>query len=302
MSMSRKKGKSIKKGSLNDQTKIGYLFILPMIIYFSIFLLLPILLSFVLSFTEWNMRSTPKFVGFENYTNLLFDSVKYPNFWPSLLVTLKYILFSLPVGILLALILASALNANVKGEGFFKTAYYVPNVTSFVAVAAMWVFLLDPLIGMVNQLLGINHSWLGSVTTALPALAVMGIWTGLGYNILIIISAMKGIPDSVYEAAKIDGANPIQRFIYITLPMIQPTIFFLLVTGLIASFQVFDPMYLMTKGGPDGSTMSYMLSLYNHAFRYFEMGTASAMSYILLVIILIVTWINFKFVPEKMDE
>ncbi|MFS1514993.1 carbohydrate ABC transporter permease [Bacillus sp. SCS-151] len=302
MSTSRKKGKSIKKGSLNDQTKIGYLFILPMIIYFSIFLLLPILLSFVLSFTEWNMRSTPKFVGFENYTNLLFDSVKYPNFWPSLLVTLKYILFSLPIGILLALILASALNSNVKGEGFFKTAYYVPNVTSFVAVAAMWVFLLDPLIGMVNQLLGINHSWLGSVTTALPALAVMGIWTGLGYNILIIISAMKGIPDSVYEAAKIDGANPIQRFIYITLPMIQPTIFFLLVTGLIASFQIFDPMYLMTKGGPDGSTMSYMLSLYNHAFRYFEMGTASAMSYILLVIILFVTWINFKFVPEKMDE
>lgn len=289
-------------GLLNNQVSAGWLFLLPLIIYFVVFQLLPMALSFGISFTEWNLRSTPTWVGFDNYKNLLFDEVMYPMFWPSLWITLKYIVFSVPGALAISLILAAMLNANVKGEGFFKTAYYIPNVTAGVAVAAMWVFLLDPQIGMVNQLLSINHSWLGSVTTALPTLAVMAIWSTLGYNVLILLSSMKSIPDELYEAATIDGANAWHRFVKITLPMIQPTIFFLIVTGLIAAFQAFDQMYLMTAGGPAGSTTTYLLSLYNHAFRYYEMGTASAMSYILLVIILFITWINFKFIPQKVDD
>ena len=279
----------------------GYAFIAPFLVYFTVFLLAPMVMSFILSFTEWNMRSEPTFVGLDNYANLLFDSTKYPDFWPSLGVTLKYVAMSIPIGLIVALIVASMLNANVKGEGFFKTAYYIPNVTAIVAVAAMWIFLLDPRFGIVNKVLGTNISFLGSTDTALPTLAVMAIWGSLGYNILILLSAMKSIDESLYEAAELDGANAFQRFLVVTVPAIQPVMFFLLITAIIGGFQAFDQMYLMTSGGPDGSTMTYLLSLYNHAFRYFEMGTASAMSYILLIVILAVTWLGFKLVPQKVD-
>jgi multiple sugar transport system permease protein len=258
-------------------------------------------MSFVISFTEWNMRSEPVFVGVQNYANLLFDSTGYPDFWPSLGVTLKYVLMSVPIGLVAALLVAAMLNANVKGEGFFKTAYYIPNVTAIVAVAAMWIFILDPQFGIANKILGTNISFLGDPGTALPSLAAMAVWGSLGYNILILLSAMKSIDESLYEAAELDGANAFQRFMVVTLPGIQPVIFFLLITAVIGGFQAFDQMYLMTGGGPDGTTMTYLLSLYNHAFKYFEMGTASAMSYILLVVILIVTWLGFKLVPQQFE-
>ena len=283
------------------QNRTGYLFILPFLLYFAMFLLLPMLMSFVLSFMEWDLRSTPTFVGLDNYANLLFDPVRYPEFWPSLGVTLQYILMSVPLGIAIALGVSAMLNANVKGEGFFKTAYFIPNVTAVVAVAAMWIFMLDPQFGLINDVLGTNISFLGMPETALASLAAMAIWGALGYNILILLSAMKSIDESLYEAAKIDGANAIQRFFAITLPSIQPIIFFIIITGTIGAFQAFDQMYLMTGGGPDGSTLTYLLSLYNHAFRYFEMGTASAMSYLLLLIILFVTWVGFRFIPQKLD-
>ncbi|MFT4284613.1 MAG: sugar ABC transporter permease [Protaetiibacter sp.] len=279
----------------------GYLFIAPFLVYFVVFLLGPMVMSFVISFTDWNMRSTPEFVGVDNYVNLLTDSTRYPDFWPSLAVTLKYVAMSLPIGLVAALVVAAMLNANVKGEGFFKTAYYIPNVTAIVAVAAMWIFMLDPQFGVVNKVLGTNISFLGNPDTALPTLATMAIWGALGYNVLILLSAMKSIDESLYEAAKLDGANAFQRFRVVTLPAIQPVLFFLLITGVIGGFQAFDQMYLMTGGGPDGTTLTYLLSLYNHAFKYFEMGTASAMSYILLVIILIVTWLGFKLVPQQFE-
>lgn len=293
----RRRGGSYKA----RQNRTGYLFILPFLLYFATFLLLPMIMSFVLSFMEWDLRSTPTFVGLDNYANLLFDPVRYPEFWPSLGVTLQYILMSVPVGVAIALGISAMLNANVKGEGFFKTAYFIPNVTAVVAVAAMWIFMLDPQFGLINDLLGTNISFLGMPETALASLAAMAIWSALGYNILILLSAMKSIDESLYEAAKIDGANAIQRFFAITLPSIQPIIFFIIITATIGAFQAFDQMYLMTGGGPDGSTMTYLLSLYNHAFRYFEMGTASAMSYLLLLVILFVTWVGFRFIPQKLD-
>lgn len=279
----------------------GYLFISPFLLYFVVFLLLPMAMSFVLSFTKWNMRSNPTWVGLDNYTNLLTNEVLYPDFWPSMGVTFKYVVMSVPLAIVLALIVAAMLNANVRGEGFFKTAYYIPNVTAMVAVAAMWIFMLDPQFGLINKALGTNVSFLGNPSTALPTLAVMAIWGALGYNVLILLSAMKGIDETLYEAAELDGANAFQRFKVVTLPAIQPVVFFLLITAVIGGFQAFDQMYLMTAGGPDGATMTYLLSLYNHAFRYYEMGAASAMSYILLVIILIVTWLGFKLVPQQRD-
>ncbi|MBA4346055.1 MAG: ABC transporter permease [Microbacterium sp.] len=291
-----------RRGSYKaTQNRMGYLFILPFLIYFAVFLLAPMIMSFVISFMEWDLRSAPTFVGLDNYANLMFDPIRYPEFWPSLGVTLQYILLSVPVGIIIAVVISAMLNSNVKGESFFKTAYFIPNVTAIVAVAAMWIFMLDPQFGLINEVLGTNISFLGMPQTALATLAVMAIWTALGYNILILLSAMKSIDESLYDAAKIDGANAVQRFTAITLPSIQPIIFFIVITGVIGAFQAFDQMYLMTGGGPDGATLTYLLSLYNHAFRYFEMGTASAMSYLLLLVILFVTWIGFRFIPQKLD-
>ncbi|MFT4123648.1 MAG: sugar ABC transporter permease [Microbacteriaceae bacterium] len=279
----------------------GYLFIAPFLVYFAVFLLLPMLMAFGISFTDWNMRSAPEFVGLDNYISLLTDSTRYPDFWPSLWVTLKYVLMSVPIGLVAALVVAAMLNADVRGEGFFKAAYYIPNVTAVVAVAAMWIFMLDPQFGVVNKALGTHISFLGDPNTALPTLATMTIWGALGYNVLILLSAIKSIDESLYEAAKLDGAGAVRRLLVVTLPAIQPVLFFVMVTAIIGGFQAFDQMYLMTGGGPDGATMTYLLSLYNHAFRYFEMGTASAMSYILLVIILFVTWLGFKLVPQQLD-
>lgn len=281
---------------------MGLVFILPLALYFLVFQLVPMLMTLGISFTEWDLRTEIKFVGFDNYVSLLTDAVRYPKFWPSLLVTVKYIILNVPGTIFISLVIAALLNSDVKGEGFFKIAYYIPNVTSGVAVAAMWVYMLDPQAGLINKLLGTNVAFLSTVETALPTIAVMGIWTAIGYNVLILLSAMKSISPSLYEAANLDGANWWKTFTKITIPMIMPTVFFLMVMGLISGFQVFDQMYIMTNGGPNDSTRSYMMYLYDHGFRYFEMGTASAMSYILLIIILIITLIQFKVVPQRYDQ
>lgn len=281
---------------------MGIVFILPLALYFLVFQLTPMIMTLGISFTEWDLRTDMKFVGFGNYIALFTDQVRFPKFWSSLFVTIKYIIYNVPGTIMISLFIAALLNSDVKGEGFFKIAYYIPNVTSGVAVAAMWVYMLDPQAGLINKLLGKNIPFLSTVQTALPTIAVMGIWTAIGYNVLILLSAMKSISPSLYEAAKLDGANWWKTFTKITIPMIMPTVFFLMVMGLISGFQVFDQMYIMTNGGPNDSTRTYMMYLYDHGFRYFEMGTASAMSYILLLIILIVTLIQFKLVPQRYDQ
>ncbi|MEA4884030.1 MAG: sugar ABC transporter permease [Clostridia bacterium] len=289
----------------------GYLFIAPLIVYFIVFQITPMAMSLLYSFTEWNMRTKPTFVGLRNYVDLFTNTLFYPMFWPSLWITLKYILMITPISLTIPLLLALILNTKVKGQAFFRTAFYIPVVTPGVAQAALWKWILDPKFGLLNAFIRntplINrlfstHSWLNETRTALPVLAVMGAWGGLGYNILIYLAGLKAIPDELYESAYVDGANSANTLIHITLPMLKPTIFFLLVTGLIGNFQVFDQMYLLTGGGPNDSTLSYVLSLYNHAFRYYEMGIACSMSYILLSIILIITLLNFKFVPQTIDD
>lgn len=285
-----------------NKRAMGIVFILPLALYFIVFQLAPMIMTLTISFTEWDLRGDMEFVGFSNYIALFTDQVRYPKFWSSLLVTVKYIVYNVPGTIMISMFIAALLNSDVKGEGFFKIAYYIPNVTSGVAVAAMWVYMLDPQAGLINKLLGKNIPFLSTVETALPTIAAMGIWTAIGYNVLILLSAMKSISPSLYEAARLDGANWWKTFTKITIPMIMPTVFFLMVMGLISGFQVFDQMYIMTSGGPNDSTRTFMMYLYDHGFRYFEMGTASAMSYILLIIILIVTLIQFKVVPQRYDQ
>lgn len=281
----------------------GWLFVLPLIVYFIVFQLAPMIIAFVISLNQWNMRTPMKFVGIQNYTHLLSNyQGLFDDFWPSLVVTLKYIVLTVPASVILVLIVAALLNSKIRGEGIFKTIFYIPSVTSGVAIAAIWMFMLDPQHGMINQLLGTHISFLATKSTALYTLAVMAIWGGLGYNTLIMLSAMKGINESLYEAAEIDGAGPIKKFIHVTVPSVTPIIFFISITSVIGSFQAFDQMYLTTGGGPEKSTMTYMLGLYNQAFEYNNMGIACAMSYILFIIIMIITFIQFKVQPQNVDN
>ncbi len=276
----------------------GYIFIAPLIVYFAIFQVLPMLLALYFSFTEWNLFSDPQWVGFENYWKLFTDRLTYPRFYPSLWITVKYALYTIPASVILTTLVSAILTTEVKGERFFKTMFYIPSVTVGVAVTAMWMFMLDPLYGMINQLLGTNINFLGNEKTALGTLCVMSVWSGLGYNVLIMSAAMKNIDPAIYEASEVDGAGFFAKFFKITLPSIRPTINFIVITGIIGSFQVFDQVYLMTGGGPVFSTYTYMFGVYNQAFDLRNVGTACAMSYILFLFILIITFIQNKLMPD----
>jgi multiple sugar transport system permease protein len=284
---------------------IGWLFITPLIIYFIVFQLAPILMSFGISFTEWNWRNTPTWVGLQNYIDLFTNRILYPNFWKSLWVTILYMLMSVPLSVVATLIVSAMLNSKIKGEKFFKSAFFIPSVTAGVAISAIWMFLIDPtygLVGALNRAWGMSINLLGRTTTALPLMALMAVWSGLGYNVLIMLSAMKNINPSLYEACEIDGGGPIRKFFHVTIPGVLPTIFFICLTSTIGSLQAFDQMYLMTGGGPDGSTTTFMLEIYNMIFGYQEVGTASAMSYILFGLILIITIISQRVIPSGEDK
>jgi multiple sugar transport system permease protein len=290
----------------SSTTLVGWLFITPMLLYFLVFQLAPILMSFGISFTEWNWRSTPQFVGFDNYVQLFTNRILYPNFWKSLGVTLIYLLLSVPLSIVMTLVVSAMLNSKVKGERFFKSAFFIPSVTAGVAISAIWMFLIDPtygLIGALNRAWGTEIYLLHDAKTALPTLAIIAVWSGLGYNVLIMLSAMKNIPGDLYEACELDGGGPLQKFFHVTLPGVRPTIEFLVVTSMIGSLQAFDQMYLMTGGGPDGTTTTFMLETYKMMFDYQEVGTASAMSYILFTLILMVTVLGrYRFTGEKVTK
>jgi multiple sugar transport system permease protein len=289
-------------GQKKKQAIQGWVFILPLLVYFAIFQLLPFILSFLISFTNWDGSSTTyKWVGLRNYQQIFTNSVLYPTFWSSLGTTFLYMLFTVPLSIISAVIVAAMLNSGIKGERFYKTAFYIPCVTASAAMSAMWLFLLDPTFGLVGGLNSLFHtSWdpLHQTGSALFTLAVMSIWGGLGYNVLIVESAMKNIDHQLYDACEIDGGGTWTKFIHVTIPSIMPTLYFLIITSVIGSLQAFDAMYLMTGGGPEGSTTTYMLVVYRTMFTSQKAGVASAMSYFLFFIIMIITFIQFKVVPQ----
>ncbi len=282
--------------------RVGFLFVLPLLVYFAIFQLAPILISFFISFTNWNGRSpTFDFVGFKNYIAIFTDRILYPNFWKSLGTTFKFMLITVPLSIVLATFVAAILNSKIKGERFFKTAFYIPAVTAGTAISAIWLFLLDPTIGAVgfiNKTFGTHINLLGKTDTALFTLGIMAVWGGLGYNVLIILSAMKNINPQLYEACEVDGGGFFRQFFHVTIPGIMPTLYFMIITSVIGSLQAFDQMYLMTGGGPEGSTTTFMLTVYKTMFEYEEAGVASAMSYFLFFIIIVITIIQSKIVPQ----
>ena len=287
--MKRKTKTTIKR---NAQ---GLLFVTPLIAYFLIFQLLPMVIAFVISFSDWDgMAEEIGWVGLQNYVALFSNRLLYPNFWKSLLVSVEYILLTVPANIILSLVVSALLNSKIKAERFFKTAFYIPSVTVGVAVMALWRFMLDPTYGMINQILGTNINFLGTEGLDLVTLAVMSVWGGLGYNVLIMLSAMKNIDGSLYEAASIDGANAFQKFWNITVPGVTPTVFFFLVTGIIGGFQAFEQMWLMTGTGTNFSTYTYVYGVYEQSMVYNELGVGSAMSFILFGFLLILTLIQFR--------
>ena len=270
----------------------GYLFISPWIIGFVVFTAGALLGSFSISLTKWNIVGTPEVVGLTNYQKMVEDRF----FWQSIKVTLYYLL-NVPLNVVLGLLLALLLNQKVKGLSVFRTIFFLPSVAAGVAVSLLWMWIFNPRFGIINVLLKkigiIGPLWLGSEEWAMPALIVMSIW-GVGGGMLIYLGALQGIPTAFYEAATLDGANAWKKLLHITVPMITPVLLLNLVMGVIVSFQVFTQAYVMTDGGPNYATLFYVMYLYQQAFVWFNMGYASALSWVLFLIILVFTVIILK--------
>lgn len=270
----------------------GYIFLGPQLIGMFLFSLIPLISALVLSFMEWNGFGERKFVGFDNFIYQLSQ----PNFKTALINTSYYTLLVVPVGIAFALLIALALN-HTKGNGIYRVLYFMPVVTSSVSVGVIWMWLLNGDFGLINQLLsyvGIDGpNWLTDRKLVLPSIAMLSIWWGLGTNMVIFLAGLKGISKSYYEAADIDGASAMQKFRHITLPLLSPTTFFISITTIIASFQVFDQTFVMTKGGPGKASYTMVYHIYDTAFSRFEFGTSSAAAMILFSIILIFTLLQF---------
>lgn len=282
--------KALLNKILNKDSICGWIFILPAILGIFIFIVIPILFSFGLSFAKWDLLNPIEFIGFDNY-KLIFSE---PLFYKILINTVAFALSVSILGVIIPLVLASIINSKIRGSEFFKSAYFLPFITPMVVIGIVWAWIFDPNIGFLSQLLHININWLYDAKFALPALIIVNVWKLIGYNMIIFLSGFSNISQSLFESAKIDGATPIQIFKNITVPLLSPTIFFVVIITAISSFQVFDLIYLMTEGGPFDSTNVLVYAIYKNAFEYFNVGKASAIAYVLFVIILVLTLIQWN--------
>ncbi|CAM4294602.1 sugar ABC transporter permease [Paenibacillus alkaliterrae] len=268
------------------------LLLLPNLLGFLAFTLIPVFASFFLSFTSWDMLTPVKWIGLSNYAELMKDETFIKVFWN----TIYFAGVSVPLGIVISLLLAVALD-RISLKKFYRAAYFLPVVSSMVAIAVVWQFIYNPEYGIMNYVLswfGIQGpDWLTSTVWAMPAVILTSVWKNLGFNMLIFLAGLQGISDDYYEAADLDGANTYQKFFCITVPLLSPTTFFVTVMSFIASFQVFDTIFLMTQGGPARSTSVIVHYLYEHGFKYFNMGYASAMAYVLFFMMFVITMIQF---------
>jgi multiple sugar transport system permease protein len=290
-------GGKAKLGKLElREERAAYLFLLPWLIGVVFLLAGPIIASIFISFTKWNFSTAPIWVGLDNYQRLFFGD---PDFYHSMGVTLRYTVMSVPLYMVAGLLLALVLNGKLRGMNFFRTVMFMPSVIAGTAVAVLWSMLLNPDVGVVNQVLrfiGIANPprWLSSNDWALPAYVLMGLWS-IGGGVIIYLAGLQNIPPHLYEAAEIDGANAIQKFLNITLPMLTPTIFFSLITSLIGSFQVFDGAYVLNgRGARRGALLFYLLHLYNEGFRGARFGYASAMAWVLVILAAVAIVITFR--------
>lgn len=272
----------------------GYLFILPVVLGLLIFTIGPMIASLYFSFTKFPILKAPEWVGLDNYVKML---TKEKYFWQSVKVTVTYAVTAVPLGILGSFLLAMLLDQRVKGIAFFRTCFYMPTIVPALASAVLWGWLLNPDYGLVNAVLrnlGLPTStFLSDPKTALGSLVLMSLW-GIGGGMVIYLAGLQSISQQLYEAGKIDGANALQLFRHITLPLMTPTIFFNLVMGMIGAFQYFTGAFVLTAGGPLFSTYFFNLMLYQRAFQWVQMGMASAMAWFLLLVVLVLTLLVFR--------
>ena len=293
--------KTIKKGRLKKDDKWAWIMLAPNVIGFLMFMLIPMVATFVLSFTQYDMLSAPKFIGLKNYIDMFQDKIV----WQVTFNTIIYTIITVPIGMCISLLLAVALDGPIKGRRFFRGAFFLPSIVSMVVVSIVWQWIYNPQYGILNYVIGLfgiePQNWLGNASTALISLAVVGIWKRSGYDMMLFLSGLQSIPDTYYEAAKLDGASKWQQFRYITVPLLKPTTFFVFIMAMIASFQVFDQVNLMTQGGPGRSSSVLVHYLYQNAFQYFELGYACAIAYLLFAIVLIITIFNSR-AEKKMRD
>lgn len=275
---------------LNTEKYAAWLFILPAVTGILIFIIIPIFFSFGLSFARWDLLNPMQFAGLDNYKEILTE----PLFGKILLNTVVFAFSTSVLGVIIPIILAVILNSKIRGSEFFKTAYFLPFITPMIVIGIVWQWIFDPNIGLLNKVLHLHINWLYDPHWAMPALIIVSVWKLIGYNMIIFLASLSGISNSMFEAAKIDGANPFETFLYVTIPLLSPTIFFVVIITAVSSFQIFDLIYLMTQGGPLDSTNVLVYAIYKNAFEYFNAGKASAIAYILFVIILILTLIQWN--------
>ena len=284
----------------SENNPAGYVFLAPALLLIGVFFMLPVLAAFILSLTDFDIYAVAnldntRFLGLDNYIRL----ARSPDFWKALRNTMYFALVGGPLTIALSLGAAMLLNNRlVRWRGFFRTAFFTPFVTTLVAVAIVWRYLYHPQYGLFNYALGMIGispiDWLGDPRWAMPAIILMAAWKNFGYNMLIFIAGLQSIPDDLYEAANLDGASALQRFRHVTLPMLAPTLVFVAVITMIGYFQLFAEPYVMTRGGPLRSTTSIVLLMYEEGFRWWRMGYAAALAFVLFAIILLATWLQTR--------
>lgn len=297
------------------------LFILPTYLVISLFIIIPIFFAFYISFNRWNLLGSMQYVGLDNYRKLLQSK----EFWIALVNTFYYSLITVPAGIFISLILALLLNTKIRGLAVYRAAYFMPVMTSVVASAFIWQWIFQSQNGILNHMLeylgleplswlneprgiltvilapmGVSvPRWLGGPSVTLIAISIMSIWKNVGYYMIIFLAGLQNIPRTFYEAAQIDGAGPVKRFFAITIPILSPTSFFVLIMSVIVSFQVFEQVAVTTQGGPLNTSLVLVYFIYQHAFKFFEVGYASASAYALFIIVLVLTYFQVRTIGRR---
>ena len=268
-----------------------------LIIYMTIFLVIPVIMVIAGSFHQWNpLNQTYNWLGIDNYIRMF----SYPTFWQSMINTILFCVVVVTFRVILGLAIAYALNSKMtKHKTFFRTVFYMPTVTPLVAVAYVWMIMYNPQFGLIDKIFGFDINWLYDSRFALPSLMIMTIWKDFGYAVILFLSGLLSLPSDSYESASIDGANAWQTFRYITLPLLKPTMLFVVVTSIISYLQAYVPVLVMTKGGPGTSTYLSSYLVYDQAFKQYNFGYASAISLFILVLTAIFTVISFKFTGKN---
>jgi multiple sugar transport system permease protein len=280
-------------GALTREGRWALVFLAPTLLGLAVLSAGPILATLAISLTKWDLLTPPKLTGLDNYVTLLSDD----RFLKALRNTFFYTIVSVPIGLAIALGLATALNTKVRGIAFIRTAYFLPVVTSTIAIALVWQYIYSANAGLLNEVLGVfgipAQKWLSDPTLAMPSIIAMSIWQGLGVNVIIFLAGLQGIPADLLDAASADGAGTWARFRHVTLPLLTPSIFFTGVLSMIAGFQVFDQIFVLVKPRPTDATITVVYFIYENGFKFFKMGYASAASWILFLIVALFTAIYF---------